>query len=409
MADEGVGLLEFPIGNVLYKFPQEKGLITALRVSPRGDRVAFLELAAGETFSVAVVDLAGKRQIVSTGWKRTVGVAWSGSGDEVWFTGTRVGFARALYAVSLSGREHLVTRVPGPLSLQDLAPDGRVLLTHENTRREMAGMLAGDVRERDLSWLDYSGPQDLSADGHTLLFTEGGEATREKPVLYLRTGAAPPVRLGEIEDSGRARLSPDGKGLLYFGGSSLEQRPTGAGRAQSIAIGPIELPVPFARFFPDGRRILVNGHEPGHKGRSYVVDLDGGAPRPITPEGTQGGGISADSEWLFASEASTGKFWAFPIRGGDPVPIKGRVEPGSLARGWSPDGRFHWRFREGLPGRISRFERATGREELWKELMPADPAGIRTVDNASISPDGKYYVYTFQRVLSDLYLVDGLR
>jgi len=409
-AEEDEARLEFPIGNVLYKLPQEKGSITALRVSPQADRVAFLEMGTGQTFSLAVVNLGGQRQTLSTGWNRTVGVAWTGSGDEVWFAGTRVGFARALYAVSLSGRERLVTRVPGPLTLQDLAPDGRVLLTHENTRREMAGMLAGDVRERDLSWLDYSWPHDLSADGHRLLFAEGGGVTRQKPVLFLRTDAAPPVRLGEIETSANARLSPDGKWVLFFGGSSLERMPTGAGRAQPIPIGPIELPTDFARFFPDGKRILVSGHEPGHKGRTYVVDLEGGTPRPITPEGIQGGPISPDSEWLFALEESSGKFWVFPIRGGDPVPIKGQLEPGSRPLEWSPDGRSQWRFRgDGLPGRISRFDRATAREQPWKELMPADPAGIRTIDRTLISPDGKHYVYSFLRVLSDLYLVEGLK
>jgi hypothetical protein len=39
----------------------------------------------------------------------------------------------------------------------------------------------------------------------------------------------------------------------------------------------------------------------------------------------------------------------------------------------------------------------TGREEPWKELMPADPAGIRATDQALISPDGKHYVYSSAR------------
>ena len=322
--------------------------------------MVFLEVGSDETFSVAVVNLAGQRQTLSTGWKRTVGLAWTGSGEEVWFTGTRAGFARALYAVSLSGRERLVTRVPGPLTLEDLAPDGRVLMTHEDTRREMAGMLAGDAREHDLSWLDYSYPNDVSADGHSLLFVEGGEAARQGEVLFLRTDAAPPLRLGEIERSARARLSPDGKWVLLFGGSRLERMPTGAGQAQPIAIGPIVQPVDNARFFPDGKRILVTGHEPGHKARTYVVDLEGGAPRPITPEGFRGNNISADSEWLRGIEESSGKFWSFPIRGGDPLPIKGQFKPGSLPLGWSPDGRSLWRFRDGW---IRRLDAETGREE----------------------------------------------
>ena len=64
-----------------------------------------------------------------------------------------------------------------------------------------------------------------------------------------------------------------------------------------------------------------------------------------------------------------------------------------------------WRLRDGW---IRRFDAETGREEPWKELMPADPAGIRAIDQAMISPDGKHYVYSFQRALSDLYLAEGL-
>jgi len=43
----------------------------------------------------------------------------------VWFTATKVGIDRALYAVSLSGRECLVARVPADLTLQDIWRDGR--------------------------------------------------------------------------------------------------------------------------------------------------------------------------------------------------------------------------------------------------------------------------------------------
>jgi hypothetical protein len=50
----------------------------------------------------------------------------------------------------------VVARSPGGMRLQDISPDGRVLLTQESTRREMAGRLSGDTADRDLSWLDYS-------------------------------------------------------------------------------------------------------------------------------------------------------------------------------------------------------------------------------------------------------------
>jgi hypothetical protein len=52
---------------------------------------------------------------------------------------------------------------------------------------------------------------------------------------------------------------------------------------------------------------------------------------------------------------------------------------------------------------------STGHRQLWKELNPPDPAGINFIRPPQISADGKAYAYNYSRVLSDLYLVDGLK
>ena len=49
----------------------------------------------------------------------------------------------------------------------------------------------------------------------------------------------------------------------------------------------------------------------------------------------------------------------------------------------------------------------TGRREPWKELTPDDPEGSATA--IRLTPDGRYYAYTYQRDASDLFLVDGLK
>jgi hypothetical protein len=41
--------------------------------------------------------------------------------------------------------------------------------------------------------------------------------------------------------------------------------------------------------------------------------------------------------------------------------------------------------------------------------MPLDNAGVQHIGPIRITPDGKNYVYGFQRRLSDLYLVEGLK
>jgi len=52
---------------------------------------------------------------------------------------------------------------------------------------------------------------------------------------------------------------------------------------------------------------------------------------------------------------------------------------------------------------------ATGKRERWKELRPSDSAGVVAVGGIRVAPDGRSYVYTYPRLLSDLYLVEGLK
>ena len=56
------------------------------------------------------------------------------------------------------------------------------------------------------------------------------------------------------------------------------------------------------------------------------------------------------------------------------------------------------------PDRLRRFE-----QEVWRELIPADSAGVDSVGPVLLVGDGRSYVYGYSRTLSDLFVVDGLR
>ena len=193
----GFAKLEFPAGRLVYKTP---GWIGDLRIAPKGDRIAFLDypVRGDDGGSVAVVDLSGTHTTLSSGWISAEGLAWSPSGEEIWFTATKAGVGRALHAVDLSGRERLLARVPATLTLFDAARDGRVLLKREIARTEIKGHIAGDSQERELSWFDSSLPAALSADGKLLLFAEVGEAGGANYGVYLRgTDGSPAIKLGD--------------------------------------------------------------------------------------------------------------------------------------------------------------------------------------------------------------------
>jgi hypothetical protein len=51
----------------------------------------------------------------------------------------------------------------------------------------------------------------------------------------------------------------------------------------------------------------------------------------------------------------------------------------------------------------------TGKRTLWKQISPADPAGVDAIQGIAITPDEKSFVYSYRRRLSDLYLVEGLK
>jgi hypothetical protein len=60
-----------------------------------------------------------------------------------------------------------------------------------------------------------------------------------------------------------------------------------------------------------------------------------------------------------------------------------------------------------FPARLRLINPTTGAGKTWLETMPPDPAGLLYA-NLFITPDGKSYAYRYRRVLSTLYLTDGL-
>src|SRR5438132_903191 len=274
---EGRERLEFPPGEVVY---QADGWIGHLRISPKADTIAFIDhpQLGDDGGAVAVVDLAGKKTTLSTGWDSIQGIAWSPGNDEIWFTATRTGGDRSLYAVNLSGTTRLLARVPGELTLLDVDRDGNVLLTRGNDRAGMMGLPPGEVKERDLSWLDWSTPGDLSSDGRTVLFAETGEGGGPKYAVYLRkTDNSPAIRLS---DGIGMALSPDGKWALArpnITPSPLVLLPTGVGEAKPLTHDSINHL--WGHWLPDGKQLVFLGNETGHGFRLYVESPEQGKPR----------------------------------------------------------------------------------------------------------------------------------
>jgi Tol biopolymer transport system component len=406
-------VLEFPPGKVLY---ETGGWVSFPRFSPDGGQIAFFDHPqyGDDRGAVAVIDRAGgKKTVLSDGWSSEQGLAWAPSGKEVWFSAASVGVDKVLYGVTLSGKRRVVLRSPGSVRIHDISGDGRALVSRETLRSGVLGRGVGQAAERDLSARDFSVAADVSNDGRTVLISEQGGGVGSSYAVYLREmDGSPPVKLGEGLS---LALSPDKKwalALLLDPRPALVLLPTGPGQPRPLPRGAIESYGYQASFAPDGKSIVFDGSEPGQKPRLYLQSLDGGLPRPISPEGIQFGSLghpmSPDGGFT-AAIGPDGKPWLYPLKEGDPVPIPG-ADVGESAVAWSANGRFLYLFRRNTsPPVIDRLELGTRRRTLWKELAPADPAGLLGFWAVQLAPDGEAYAYSFWRLLSDLYLAEGLR
>ncbi|MEX0881197.1 MAG: protein kinase [Thermoanaerobaculia bacterium] len=401
--------LEYPIGKVLY---ETTGWISHPRMSPKGDRIAFMDhpVARDDGGSVAVVDLAGKKKTLSSIFATAQGLAWKPDGSEIWFTAAESGFNRAIHAVTLSGNARLVGRVPGVSTLRDISKDGRVLMTNESYRLGILSRGPTDAKERELSWLDFSNVTDISADGGSLLLTESGEGGGPGYSSYLRTtDGTPAVRLGE---GATAAFSPDRNWAISIVRSTTEAQivllPTGVGEPKPL---PREnLAVLDADWLPDGKRIIFTATESGSGTRLFLRDAAGGKPRALTPEGYRlfRGTVSPDSKFVAVSGPDR-RLYLYPVAGGEPTVLAG-LGPNDVPVRFTTDGRFLFVHERGeMPLKVYRYEVASGSKELWREVMPADAAGLNTINRIVVTADGKAYAYSYFRILSYLQLIDGMK
>ncbi|HET7452796.1 MAG TPA: protein kinase, partial [Thermoanaerobaculia bacterium] len=403
--------LEYPIGKTIFT---ATGWIGRPRFSPAGDRIALEDhpFFGGDGGDGVVIDTSGKVRTRSATFASLQGICWSADG-EVLVTGAKSGGNRRLWALDSSGTEREIDAVPGILTLMD-AQRGRVLLSRDSMRVGAVGQMAGDVAEREYSYLDYTAVRELSPDGKILLFDEDAEGGGSKGSVYvLRAGEASPVR---IADGNSFSLSPDAKWALTVGAVPDREHfgfvlvPTGVGT-------PVAMPVIRGSFLwcdwmPDGKDLLYEAADDGRPPRIWLQNIATGKTHSITGEGVDlllySHPISPDGRFVIGRGADRA-LHLYPIAGGAPQPLP-NVQPGEQPLRWSGDGKSLYVYTPGPPpGRVELVRLSDGHRERWRDLAPEDPAGVVFIRPPLITPDGKHYVYSYTRVLSELFLVRGLR
>jgi Tol biopolymer transport system component len=293
------------------------------------------------------------------------------------------------------------------MTLHDISPQGQVVLSRDTLREVMLMGTEGKDQEKDVSWFDWSQPDEISRDGHYLLFTEGGEGGGREYGVYVRdlsNGSTTKISDGEGFD-----FLPDGKSVITMlprENGHLNVVPVGAG--QSRIIDGNGFAYQSAQVFPDGRKLLVHGSLPGKAAHLYTQSVDGGPLTPLTPEIVLDYPKISPDGTMIAGATRNRKIAVIPAAGGTPnyLPIDNMHVPVK----WSADGKrllIRTEDHEGT-AMLDWVDMKSGKTTAWRKL-PGPEGENAIIGNATVSQDEKTYVYAAQRRVSELFVVDGWR
>jgi hypothetical protein len=403
--------LEYPIGTVLFR---TNGYVSDPRVSPDGTLVAFMDHQQkfDDRGWVRVVDKAGKVTTLAGEFWGEEGLAWLPDGSGVLFAANDrsnaektvgdLSYQIRIAKLSEPGVSRPALTSPGDFTIHDVSAGGQWLATRDDSTQGVSAHLRGATADRDLSWRNQNWAIWLSDDGSKALFADG-TAGANYGAVWRKTDGSPVVQLGEGNPNG---LSPDGRWAFaqIFTPPSLVAYPLGAGETIHVKTGALKDAV-FADWFPDGKSVLLNGHEPDKPFRAYRLALPDGTPVPLLPEGATGRAVTRDGNFVLGFDAA-GANW-YPTSGGAAraIPLLNDISTHFVV-GWSRDGRSPLlQTSVDVPVMIEQLDFATGKRSLFKTVSPADPVGLITMAVQTMSADGQQYAIAYQRKLSTLFVV----
>jgi len=401
--------LEYPIGQPLGETPR----VSRLRLSPDGERLALAvhPIVGDDRGQVTILDRTGERLVESGPWSSLDGLAWTPDGTEVWFTAARVGAKSELHALALDGSVRRIHAAMGRLVIHDIAPDGRVLLERTGLTAETFFRREGEAQAHELSWLDVSAAEGLSADGSMLLLVESGDGGGPRYTSFLRpTDGSLPVKLGPGRGTS---LSPDAKWALMIpvhDPDHVQIVPTGPGQPRRVEI-PGGAAHVTAGWLPDSRTLYVTTRDESGVWATWLLDADGGEPRPLPlPEGVMlyHNTFSPDGQRFVARCPDRKTHCVYDTAEGDPRPLAG-AKAEWYPVSWDREDRVYFRERqEKIPEVLWRVGADSGKVERVAELAPRDRTGVLGLSRVVVSQSGDAWAYSLMRRLSDLYVVTDL-
>jgi serine/threonine protein kinase len=225
---------------------------------------------------------------------------------------------------SAPARFRLLSTFPGSHRSPSLSPDGRMLAYVD---------AADGVAQVFVKYLDGGDPLQITSGkdpvvrprwsprGDRILFERSGRPWTVSPL----GGDARPAG----ESGGCPAWFPDGERIVFDRAEELwtaRLDGSGASRVDGVPVNYFSFMIRrCAVVSPDGRHIAFYQPERGPFGDFWVVPSEGGTPRRLTHDSSQGGGLAwaADGASLVLSSGRRGSrnLWRVGVNGGDPQPI----------------------------------------------------------------------------------------
>jgi len=412
--DEGpAGMrVEYPEGKVLARV--EGGWFSHLRFSPDGSRLAVVRhpVYMDDMGSVLVIETAsGQVRELCGPWATVMGLAWPRGGREIWFTAAR-SLNRELLGVDLGGKVRLIASAPTDLGIEDLAADGRALMTSGEFRIRPYTFSATTRETIDLAIHTVSLMESASRDGGQIVVEDEDTVGPEYPLYLCTTDGRMPTPLGK----GLAGFPiPGGRKVFLIRGDynvpkgvliSLDN-----GKEEPIQMGNLALARKTCAQVSQGGALLVlacNGKEPSQlwEVSAHAPPVPVGAPLPPDIIGfallgpveqhallARAGG---DVGWIDLADAQG------PLK---PIPGLGKDK----VVGMSQDGAWVYvaaRFERPLV--VDRIHLATGRREPFRTL-DLERGEDRMGATGYLTADGSRWFSTTTEFKSQLFMVQGLK
>jgi DNA-binding winged helix-turn-helix (wHTH) protein/Tol biopolymer transport system component len=404
VANEGMYSVQYPPGKTLYT---SSDWIDDLRVSPHGDRVAFVKhpVPMDDGGDVVIAGTDGRSRVLSAGWESIEGLAWHPTEREVWFTAARSGINRSLMAVDMNGRVRQVAQIPGGMLLRDISPAGAVLISRATSRMSMFWGNVDSSSPQNISWLDWSRAVAISSDGKRVLFDETGQGGGSRYSVYLYdVDKKSSDRLGD----GRAiDLSSDGAWAITQSASEPQKLFLVSVKDHTAILIPNPgLDYRWIRFFPGQcRDILFAGGLPNQKEQLYRQHVPGDAPVPISAGVRIRGVVLDDTGEFAAGVARETRLAIINLHDGSSRFLDNPAHVTPVA--FAGSGQILIRREDGNSVVLELLNLRNGRTRFYRKLAAGDGFGAAKTFPIFLAKDLKTFTYSRLETLSTLFLVFG--